>query len=93
MRDRRLLAFTLLSMRQLGGDGARLVQDGSCSSGWYAGPQPLNAQALHDLLSDGWLRHIEGNSGEVRIEAWPIFATVELQGAELLNTEAGEDAP
>jgi hypothetical protein len=78
MRDRRLLAFTLLTMRQLGNGQARLVQDGQLFSSWHAGPQPLNTQAVRDLLNDGWLCPVPGGSGEVRIDAWPSFANTEL---------------
>jgi hypothetical protein len=77
MRDRSLLAFTLLAMRQLGDDAARLVRDGRPSLRWYGGAQPLNDQAVRDLLNDGWLRLVPGRA-EVRIEAWPRFADTEL---------------
>ena len=79
MRDRRLLAFTLLAMRQLGDDGARLIDDQRSGLSWHAGPQPLNTQAVRDLLNDGWLRLLAGGSGEVRIDAWPSFVSTELQ--------------
>ena len=81
MRDLPLLAVTLLAMRRLGGDRARLVRDGCPTPGWYSGSQPLNGQAVCDLLSDGWISPVEDDSGKVRIDAWPNFATVELQGA------------
>ena len=93
MHDVRLLALTLLAMRQFGGDSAHLVQDGRNSPSWHAGSHPLNGQAVRDLLNDGWLRLVEGNSGEVHIAAWPNFATVELQRPELLKTAASEEAP
>ena len=93
MRDLRLLAFTLLAMRQLGDNRARLVKDGRVSPDWYAGSQPLNEQAVRDLLNDGWLSPVEGNTGEVHIDAWPTFATVELRRAEILKTAASENAP
>ena len=79
MRDRRLLAFTLLAMRQLGDDAARRVRDGRPPLRWYAGPQPLNDQAGRDLLNDGWLRFVRGSGAEVRTEAWPRFADAELR--------------
>ena len=75
MRDQLLLAFTLLAIRQLGGDHARLVQDGRPCPSWYAGPQTLNAQSVRDLLNDGWLRPVEGESGQIRIDTWPRLAT------------------
>lgn len=92
MRDLQLLAFTLLAMRRLGGDRARLVQDGHPAPGWYAGAQPLNGQAVRDLLSGGWLSLLKGDSDQVRIDAWPNFATAQLHGAELLEA-AREAAP
>ena len=81
MRDRRLLATTLVTMRQFGGGSARLVQDGRVSLHlhWYAGPQRLNPQAVRDLVNDGWLRPALNESGDVRIDAWPHFADMELQ--------------
>ena len=84
MRDRKLLAFTLLAMRHLGDDGARLVEDGGSLLNWHAGPHPLNTQAVRDLLSDGWLRPVPGRSGEVQIDAWPSLVGTELRlhGAE-----------
>ena len=81
MRDLKLVAFTLLAMRQRGGGAAQLVQDGRPAPGWCAGAQPLNGQAVRDLLSDGWLYPVRADSGEVRIDAWPHFATLQLQGA------------
>jgi len=81
MRDLKLVAFTLLAMRQRGGGAAQLAEDGRPAPGWCAGAQPLNRQAVRDLLSDGWLYPVRADSGEVRIDAWPNFATVELQGA------------
>ena len=86
MRDLKLLAVTLLAIRELGADGARFVRDGRASPTWYAGSQPLNTQAVQDLLNDGWLRPAEGGRSDVRIEAWPSFVTLELQGAELART-------
>jgi hypothetical protein len=83
MRDRRLLTFTL-AMRQLGNDQARAVQDGRLRQSWYAGPQPLNTQAVRDLLNDGWLRPVPGG-GEVRIDAWPSFADTERPHAQALQ--------
>ena len=82
MRDHRLLATTLVAMRQFGGSSARLVQDGRVSLHlhWYAGPQRLNLQAVHDLVNDGWLRPVPDGSGEVRIETWPRFADTEPYG-------------
>jgi len=81
MRDRSLLAFTLLAVRQLGDDAARLVRDGRPSLRWYSGPQPLNHQAVRELLNDGWLRLVPGRGAEVRIAAWPRFADPELQAS------------
>ena len=70
-------------MRQLSGGAAQLVQGGRPAPGWYAGAQPLNGQAVRDLLSDGWLRPVRADTGEVRIDAWPHFATLQLQSAEI----------
>ena len=90
MRDLLLLAFTLLAMRQLCCDRAHLVRDGRASPTWYAGWQPLNTQAVQDLLNHGWLRRAEDGRSEVRIDAWPSFATQELQGAEFARTSTSK---
>ncbi len=75
MRDIPLLGFTLLAMRDLGEGRARLVREDPNHQGWFAGPQPLNAQAVQDLIADGWLRR-DGDQSNVRIDAWPSFATM-----------------
>ncbi len=74
MRDIALLRFTLLAMRDLGEGNARLVRDDRNHQGWFAGGQPLNGQAVQDLIADGWLRR-DGDQCDVRIDAWPGFAT------------------
>ena len=74
MRDIALLAFTLRAMRDLGEGRARMHPDDHRRHSWFAGPQPLNAQAVQDLIADGWLRR-GADAGEVRIDAWPSFAT------------------
>ena len=74
MRDLDLLRFTLRAIREFGHDVARVVRDdGGRGLFWYAGPQPLNEQALQDLIGDGWLR-LSADKREVRIDAWPSFA-------------------
>ncbi len=73
MRDITLLGFTLLAMRDLGEGRARLVREDRNHQGWFAGGQPLNGQAVQDLIADGWLRR-DGDKGDVRIDAWPSFA-------------------
>ena len=75
MRDPDLLCFTLRAIRDLGDNSARVVQD-DAGRGlfWYAGPQPLNSQALQDLVGDGWLR-LSADKREVHVAAWPSFAT------------------
>jgi hypothetical protein len=72
MRDIALLGFTLLAMRDLGEGRARLLRADRNHQGWFAGPQPLNAQAVQDLVADGWVRP-GSDRGEVRIDAWPSF--------------------
>ena len=74
MRDITLLGFTLLAMRDLGEGRARLVREDRNHQGWFAGGQPLNGQAVQDLIADGWLRR-DGDQSDVRIDAWPSFAT------------------
>jgi hypothetical protein len=74
MRDITLLVFTLLAMRDLGEGRARLVREDRNHQGWFAGAQPLNAQAVQDLIADGWLRR-DGDRSDVRIDAWPSFVT------------------
>ena len=59
MRDLALLRFTLMAMRDLG---------------WRSGPQPLNGQAIQDLVADGWLRQ-SNDRRDVWIDAWPSFAS------------------
>ena len=66
MRGRSLLAFTLLAMRQLGNDAARLAREGRPSLRWYARPQPLNHQAVRELLNDGWLRLVHGSRAKAK---------------------------
>ena len=78
MRDRQLLALTLLAIRQLGEGRARVSREGQSCPSWHAGPQPLNAQAVRDLLADGWLRPVGGGEDEVQLDAWPSFADAEL---------------
>ncbi len=73
MRDVSLMTFTLHAIRGLGDGGARNVKGGRGEAGWYAGPQPLNSQALWDLVGDGWLT-MAANRRAVRIDAWPSFA-------------------
>ena len=75
MRDIALLGFTLLAMRDLGKGRARLVRQDRNHQGWFAGPQPLNGQAVQDLIADGWLRK-DRDHCDVRIEAWPSFVTM-----------------
>jgi hypothetical protein len=73
MRDLALLRFTLTAMRAFGGDRAHW-QDGRGACGWHAGSQPLNGQAVQDLVADGWL--LKSSAGnEVWIDAWPSFAS------------------
>ncbi len=73
MRDLALLRFTLAAMRAFGGDRARWQSGGRGACGWHAGSQPLNGQAVQDLLADGWL--LKSSAGnEVWIDAWPSFA-------------------
>ena len=74
VRDISLLGFTLRAMRDLGEGRARMHRDRQHHHSWFAGPQPLNAQAVQDLIGDGWLRQVADNY-EVRIDAWPSFAT------------------
>ena len=74
MRDLALLRFTLQAIRDLGEGVARVVQIGHGDRAWYAGPQPLNGQALQDLLADGWLQQ-DAKAGTLRLDAWPSFAT------------------
>ncbi len=73
MRDITLLRFTLRAMRDLREGGARMHRDGRHQHNWFAGQQPLNTQAVQDLIDDGWLRR-DANRVEVRIDAWPPFA-------------------
>lgn len=40
---------------------------------WHAGPQPLNGQAVQDLIADGWLQ-VSEDRRDVWIVAWPNFA-------------------
>ncbi len=75
MRDLTLLRFTLHAMRDLGSGAARTVRDGRGHHAWHAGPQPLNAQAVQDLIEDGWIRR-SVDRRKVRIDAWPSFATI-----------------
>jgi hypothetical protein len=53
MRDITLLGFTLLAMRDLGEGHAQLVREDRNHQGWFAGGQPLNGQAVRDLIADG----------------------------------------
>ena len=73
MRDVSLMTFTLHAIRGLGDGGARNVKGGRGEAGWYAGPQPLNSQALWDLVGDGWLT-MAADRRAARIDAWPSFA-------------------
>ena len=75
MRDVTLLSFTLHAICDLGEGMARIAQPGKAFRQWHAGPQPLNAQAIGDLLADGWLR-LSQDGCEIRIDAWPSFATI-----------------
>jgi hypothetical protein len=56
MRDLALLRFSLEAIRELGDGGAGVLHVGPGHQGWYAGAQPLNGQAVQDLIGDGWLR-------------------------------------
>jgi hypothetical protein len=73
MHDVALMTFTLHAIRMLGGGTAHVVTRQGPDTGWYAGPQPLNGQALWDLIGDGWLT-MESGQRAVRIDAWPSFA-------------------
>ncbi len=73
MRDISLMTFTLHAIKRLGDGAARIVTGGGGETGWYAGPQPLNSQALWDLVGDGWLT-MAADRRAVRIDAWPGFA-------------------
>ena len=73
MRDLVLLRFTLRAMRELGQGAARSVQVAPHRLVWHAGPQPLNGQAVHDLITDGWVRP-SPDDHTIRITAWPNFA-------------------
>ena len=72
MRDFKLTVFTLRAIRILGDGAARIVQTNG-TGGWYAGPQPLNSQAVWDLVGDGWLKMVDGGKA-VSLDAWPRFA-------------------
>lgn len=65
MRDLPLLAFTLLAMRQLGGDPARVVQDGVPPQG-VCGFTAAQRAAARDLRASGW---------QARTEAPPLCAS------------------
>lgn len=73
MRDIALLRFTLRAMRELGNNEARLVRVTRNHHAWYAGPQPLNGQAVQDLIADGWVKRLD-NGRTLTIDAWPLFA-------------------
>jgi hypothetical protein len=74
MRDVALMTFTLHAIRMLGGGTAHVVTRQGPDTGWYAGPQPLNGQALWDLIGDGWLT-VERGQRAVRIDAWTKIIT------------------
>ena len=81
MRDSNLLRSTLRAIRQHGGGMARIAPDGARRGAlWLAGSQPLNEQAVQDLLADGWLRR-SADRHTVKIDAWPAFAGVEPSDA------------
>ena len=48
--------LTLEAIHEFGDGGAGVLRVGPEQQGWYAGAQPLNGQAVQDLLADGWLR-------------------------------------
>jgi hypothetical protein len=74
MRDITLMTITLHAIRTLGDGAARVVHGATGPDlSWYAGPQPLNGQALWDLVGDGWLV-MAADRRTVRLEAWPSFA-------------------
>jgi hypothetical protein len=73
MRDIALMTFTLNAIRMFGGGSAHVVRGSKREAGWYAGPQPLNSQALWDLVGNGWLT-MGSDRHAVRIDAWPSFA-------------------
>ena len=74
MRDITLMSITLHAIRTLGdGQGRRGHGAGGPDVYWYAGPQPLNGQALWDLVNDGWLAMADDRRS-VRLKAWPSFA-------------------
>ena len=79
MRDTRLMSRTLLAMRDNG--GVAMQRDcGLDRYAWFAGDAQLNAQAMHDLISDGWVRLLH-QYGLALIDTWPLFAD------HLLNEE------
>ena len=81
MRDTDLLRATLRTIREHGGGKARIVPDGARSGTlWLAGSQPINDQAVRDLLDDGWLRRLPDRL-TVQIDAWPSFADTEPSNA------------
>ncbi len=74
MRDITPLSFTLRVMRDFGEIRARLIANDQHHQDWFAGPKPLNAQAIQGLIADGWPRR-DAEDNDVRIDAWPSFAT------------------
>ena len=80
MDDTGLLSSTLCAIREHGGV-ARVVPDGARRGAlWLAGSQPLNDQAVQNLIADGWLRR--SNDGRTaQIEAWPSITGTQPPGA------------
>ena len=85
MDDTGLLSSTLCAIREHGGV-ARVVPDGARRGAlWLAGSQPLNDQAMQDLIAGGWLRRSD-DGRTAQIEAWPSATVTE-------PPSAGQGAP
>lgn len=81
MHDTGLLSSTLCAIREHGGGVARVVPDGARRGAlWLAGSQPLNDQAVQNLIADGWLRRSD-DGRTAQIEAWPWATGTEPPGA------------
>jgi hypothetical protein len=55
------------------GDVAMQTECGFERCAWFAGNTLLNAQAMHDLINDGWVR-LSPRTWHAVIDAWPSFA-------------------
>ena len=73
MRDVDIMAATMRRIEGCGGGFAHRLQACPRAFVWLAGSVPLNAQAVSDLIADGWLSNPAGTD-HAHIVARPPFA-------------------